>query len=535
MKKLLLLPFTVLITLCIWQTAFAGHWADVYFERLESNSVLSSILVENIENKADQPMTRAEFFALISAVLFGQQKPMGFEYFADFDNIPKELTGYIKKAQEYGIVSGVLRGGSYYLLPDENITRQDAVTALGRSLGLSISARTSFADDSQISDYAFDYVCAFEKAGILSGDYNKRFNPLDKLTWAQACKIIVDVMEGGFASPAKISALAGDGSRGYKNGYGSEAVFNGISGISFYNGDVYIADGDNNKIRKVSGGYVSDVAGRILGYDIYGAAVKGYRDDIAGLALFARPSAVLPADDKVYVLDKENSAVRVIINNRVTTYAGAGYAGHGDGALLTARFNKPEGFCFGDGGSIYIADTGNNVIRKIDSSGIVTTIAGRPGESGLADGAADSALFYRPTKLAYKEGVLYISDSGNNRIRTLKDGLVSTFAGGGDERFGPDNGLLGGYRDGNKLSALFDNPSGICFGEDGTLYVADTGNSMVRAISKGLVYTVSGLGSPVSGSGREYYNRPVDVAWAGKILYVADSFKNTVISVEIGR
>ncbi|MDP5201865.1 SMP-30/gluconolactonase/LRE family protein [Flavobacterium sp. DG2-3] len=173
----------------------------------------------------------------------------------------------------------------------------------------------------------------------------------------------------------------------------------------------------------------------------------------------------------------------IISAQTVSTFSGGGAADAIEGVAVgtESKFNRPGGLCSDVSGNIYVADTENHRIRKISSSGIVSTIAG--GAKGFADGQGIAALFNSPSGICIdKNGILYVADSENRRIRKITpDGMVSTLA-----------GSVQGSQDGLGTAASFDNLSDLCLDNSGNLYVADRGNSKIRKISPaGAVTTVA--------------------------------------------
>jgi streptogramin lyase len=173
----------------------------------------------------------------------------------------------------------------------------------------------------------------------------------------------------------------------------------------------------------------------------------------------------------------------------VSTLAGsAGIAGSADGVGASARFNHPTGIAIDGAGNIYVADTTNNTVRKITATGAVSTIAGLPGVSGNQDGVGSDALFNSPGGLAVDGyGNVYVADTGNSTIRKVSaSGVVTTIA-----------GLPGiaGLMDGPGNNAWFNQPKGIVLSSNGTLYVADTGNAAIRAVTLGGSVTTLDLSS----------------------------------------
>jgi sugar lactone lactonase YvrE len=200
------------------------------------------------------------------------------------------------------------------------------------------------------------------------------------------------------------------------------------------------------------------------------------------LAAFADPFDITISDDGViYIADAgESNRIRKLApDGSVTTFAGS-IEGYADGQGAQAAFNTPSGLAIDSKGNLFVADTGNNRIRRISREGLVSTLAGN-GTAGYADGAAAQAQFDGPIGIAVDAlGNVYVADTYNDRIRKIaSDGNVSTVAGVGL-----------GYSDGPASSALFDTPCGIVVAADGTLIVADTGNHRLRKITNGQVTTV---------------------------------------------
>jgi hypothetical protein len=209
---------------------------------------------------------------------------------------------------------------------------------------------------------------------------------------------------------------------------------------------------------------------------IAGNGAPAFQDSPLGIeAGFADPFGVAVAPDgTIYVADAgdSNRIRKIAPDGSVSTLAGNG-DGFADGAGANARFNSPSGLAVDAAGNIYVADTANNRIRKIDPGGIVTTVAG-DGTAGYLDGPADKARFDSPLGLAIdSQSNIYVADTYNDRIRRIApDATVSTVAGGGRP----------GYQDGDGEGALFDTPSAVAVLTDARLAVADSGNNCIRLI-----------------------------------------------------
>jgi len=207
-----------------------------------------------------------------------------------------------------------------------------------------------------------------------------------------------------------VSTLAGSTS-GYADGVGTAAKFNQPLDVAVdKDGNVYVADNNNHRIRKIApDGTVTTLAG----------SISGYADGNGAAASFANPSGIdVDADGNVYVADRLNHRIRKITPaGVVTTLAGAGGPGSVDGEPANAKFNQPYGVAINASGMIAVADLSNNQVRLIHE-GKVTTIAGTV--SGFVDGLGTSARFNQPTDVAITpDGTVYVADLGNNRVRKI--------------------------------------------------------------------------------------------------------------------
>jgi sugar lactone lactonase YvrE len=260
---------------------------------------------------------------------------------------------------------------------------------------------------------------------------------------------------------------------GYVDGTGGTAQFNFPSGVAVdTSGYLYVADNASHLIRKISpAGVVSTFAGTV--------GVAGSANGTGTGAQFNNPSGVaVDTSGHVYVADYSNQLIRKINPaGVVSTLAGSGVSGSANGTGTGAQFNNPSGVALDTNGNLYVADKSNHQIRKITSAGVVSTLAGvGTANSGTADGTGASARFNSPTGVAVdKSGKVYVADYTNHLIRQISpEGLVSTLAGVAS---------MAGYVDGVVGTAKFNNPSGVAVDTSGHVYVADSNNHRVRKIT----------------------------------------------------
>ena len=334
-------------------------------------------------------------------------------------------------------------------------------------------------------------------------------------------------------SAGVISTVAGTGMEVY-GGDGRAAVTAALrhpTGVALDgSGNLYIADWRNNRIRKVdAAGVISTVAGD--GPDGYG----GDGGPAVGARLCRPQGVALDGAGNLYIADMWNHRIRKVdAAGVISTVVGDGTEGYGGdgGPAVEARLNEPRGVALDGAGNLYFADTRNQRIRKVDAAGVISTVAG-DGTFGYGGdgGPAVAARLNSPYGVAPDgAGNLYIADFGNNRIRKVDAaGGISTVAGGGSSL--GDNGAA--------VAARLNSPFGVAPDGSGNLYIADTGDQRIRKVdAAGVIFTVAGDGtSGYNGDGgpavaaQLWSPNSVAVDGAGN-LYIADSFNQRIRKVD---
>ncbi|MGP8214097.1 MAG: gliding motility-associated C-terminal domain-containing protein [Bacteroidia bacterium] len=349
-----------------------------------------------------------------------------------------------------------------------------------------------------------------------------------------------------------IFTIAGNGTSGYSgdSGLATNASMYFTTGVAFDSTyrNMYIADQRNQVVRKVNmnTNIITTFAGNGFGN---GTVTGGYSGD-GGPDTAAEldwPSGVAVHYGSLYIADQVNNVIRKVIISTgiISTVAGNGTGAgtgngsySGDGGLATAaELTEPTGIVFDKSGNMYIADQGNNLIRKVNTSGIISTFAGTPppapaGYSG--DGAAATAAeLHAPSSVAIdKSGNVYIADRYNNVIRKVNtSGIINTVAG---------NGTLGYTGDGSAATtAELNIPIGITVDGTGNLYIADEGNNVIREVNtSGIISTIAGNGAgSYSGDGGPATAAELYAPWAVVLdpagdIYIPDNFNNRVREVK---
>ncbi len=322
-----------------------------------------------------------------------------------------------------------------------------------------------------------------------------------------------------------VSTLAGAGSAGYQDGSAAGALFNNPQGVAVdASGNVWVSDSFNELIREVSGGSVSTIAGN---------QTLGYLDGPALSAEFYAPAGqAFDSKGNLYVADFGNNVIRKITPaGVVSTYAGTGRAGYQNGASTSASlnsstdslaiFNNPSGVCVDAAGNVFVADRGNNVIREIMTNGRTKTIAGS-GIKGFYDATDEDAYFSNPTGVAVdSKDNVYVTDQGNSAIRKITSAGVVTTLLGD-----PNNTALLGY------------PTGVTCDSGGDIYFTDSFGRVFEFTAGEVLYNIAGVYNQAglnNGAGSTAtFNYPQGIAIdASGNLYVADQYNNCIRKIVI--
>jgi sugar lactone lactonase YvrE len=339
------------------------------------------------------------------------------------------------------------------------------------------------------------------------------------------------------AQVGEITTVAGNGVAAYggDGGPATSASLNSPLGVAAFDtaGNIYIADINENRIRVVNtAGIISTFAG---------TGVAGYNGDgiAATAAQLAFPSDVqVDAGGNVYISDGGNNRIRMINTSGViSTIVGTGVAGFsGDGGpAVVATISNPHRIWIDRLGNLYVADTGNNRVRMVDTSGIITTIAGN-GVAGFGGdgGPATLANLNSPRGVTVDAaGNLYIADLLNNRIRIVAGGIINTFAGNGIAGFAGDGGPA--------FAAELNSPRGAVADRGLNVFIADEANNRIRVVnaSNGIISTFAGTGvAGFSGDGGPPTNANLDNPYHVALdtfgnLYIADDLNERIRKVQL--
>lgn len=267
-------------------------------------------------------------------------------------------------------------------------------------------------------------------------------------------------------TPTGITTTLAGSTAGFADGTGAAAKFNGPTGIALdASGNVYVADSENQKIRKISPtGIVTTIAG----------TTYGFSNGIGTVAQFKFPTCIaLDTSGTMYVGELDGYKIRKITPaGVVSTLAGSIY-GFEDGDATTAKFGGIFGVTIDAAGNLYVADYGNSKIRKVTPTGLVSTFAGNI--QGFADGTGDSAKFNYPRGISIDaSGAVYVADTDNHKIRKISStGSVTTLA-----------GSTLGFADGLGTVSQFSSPTALVVNASGNIFIADRDNNKIRKITQ---------------------------------------------------
>ena len=301
-----------------------------------------------------------------------------------------------------------------------------------------------------------------------------------------------------------------------------------------YLGNVYVADTYNNMIKIVTDVGLQIVAGGFDGKDAMGFPKGGLVDGRALIARFNKPRDVFITNSgTIYVADTGNNVIRKIENGMVSTISGSGIAGLKDDVASRAQFNLPSALAMDSEGKLYVADTLNSCIRVIGKEGSVKTLSFIPDQKTLTSGTLNE-----PSDLLFDDdGVLYILDSGNQAVKRVKDGVISLVAGKVDgmklETGYVNTGLVNGVTN----EAEFNFPKGFAMDSKGNIFVADSWNHVIRVItaeSNVATYSGSLFSGNVSGDIKTArFNTPTGLVIKNNTLVVSDMWNNEIKEIPI--
>ena len=525
-KRVLTAILALVIAASLPVMAIASSWAGDMMAELVERKIMDAI-----PGDPDEYITREDYCVMLAKAAVwrsGAALPSGdASVFADADAIKPESVPFLMYLHGLGILQGSLVEGKVYMLPDSLVTRQDAMALLGRWLELHPAAPVSktsvFTDDETISDYARSIVYQLFEMNVVTGYPDGSYMPRQNISHAETASLIYKTLTGNI-----LRTYFGDGNLGNENGDSLAAKFSVPYGVCIDDdGNLIVFDTYNACVKLIKDGVSTTILGFSDVLDDYDFAMPYYLDGAQKTALFGRPvDGVCGLNGDLFIVDRENHAIRLLRDGTVYTFVG-GEQGFADGRKGTAKFDSPSAIAMDKAGNLYVADTMNHCIRKVTQDGTVTTIAGTHGKNGYADGGTGAALFNEPSGIAVDgNGALYVADTGNHVIRKIDGGNVTTVAGTvsaveEDEDYAP--------------GGVLNFPRGLCWAEN-KLFIADSGNHEVKVLKQdGKLETIAGGGEPGdkdgAQSGETMLQSPTSVAYGEGVLYIADSLNNKIKTV----
>ena len=400
--------------------------------------------------------------------------------------------------------------------PDGTLTRAMMVTVLHRLAGKPAAASTASFTDVAAGKWYTDAIAWANSKGIVLGYNASTFGVNDPVTHEQVALIFQrysgnpNVQTEGADTPktpatrAEIALTLMNYAKTYQPGTLSSVsaidVMCAPSGIALdKNGLLLVTDVFSKQLWRVENRAGTAYAGGATVPDLYGQPLGGYNDASLSSSTFKEPWAIAPFLDGWAVSDTANNAVRLVRTSGIQTL-NAATKEKLTVTNLGVAFNRPTGLAADADGNLYVSDTGSGTVRRVSPQGGVTTVA-----KNLSD----------PMGLCWKNGALYIAETGRNRIVKLEKGTVSVVAGSG----------TADLTDGAAKTAAFSAPQGVTAGDDGSVYVADTGNSAIRKIKGGSVTTLV-VQDPQQLSGGMI--SPTGLLLQGNSLYICDPFTRKI-------
>lgn len=533
MKKYL--TAVLAVSLCIGM-AFMGNFVKAGTREIKKTDVdwlmAEGILkektfsgIDKIQKAPDRKITREEYLTLLIRAAGLSQNQKAYQKMDDRDkrNISPKYRGYIGKAEQLGI----LAYDGKPLSPKKVLTKADAAYYLGKLTGAAYYTPLAYKDCQKVSDAGI-YIRGLLAANVIPAQNGIRYQPGKKLSWKEAAGYIRKAERQGLFSAKTISIYGGT--------FLEEKEENrllcpyGIAAAS--DGSIYVADKGSNTIKRYENGTMRIIAGKYTGKDAYGGETGGYRDDLAAAAIFNHPEDLcITEDGTIFVSDTDNHVIRRIKDGKVTTFAGSGKLGYADGNGGQASFSEPRGIACDEEGNLYVADSGNNCIRKISKEKEVTTFVGSDKE-GCKEGRGKEAAFSYPTDVICEGKTWYVVDSGNQRICRIKgeeQPEVTTVAGGGHGIYDKHSRVMSEFQDGRGKAAGFFSPYAVAADGKGHLYVTEAASGRIRKISeKGNVTTIAGFSKPAWEKVSNAIVKPCGILCIdGKVL-VTDMFQNVI-------